>query len=158
MKLRLSVPTLGASAALIVALLVHEGYSDKAIIPVPGDVPTVGFGTTGGVKMGDTTTPVRALQRAYEDLSAMELRLRACIRVPLYQHEYDAFLSLSSNIGTGAFCGSTLVRKLNAYDYAGACKEILRWDKFKGKPLAGLTKRRQAEYRLCTGGQDGQHN
>ncbi|MFZ9813260.1 MAG: lysozyme, partial [Burkholderiaceae bacterium] len=42
-------------------------------------------------------------------------------------------------------------RKLNAQDYAGACKEILRWDKFQGKPLAGLTKRRQAEYQQCIG-------
>ena len=73
--------------------------------------------------------------------------------MPLHQHEYDAFLSLAYNIGPGAFCGSTLVRKLNAEDYAGACAEILRWDKAGGKTVAGLTKRRQAEYRQCMGQQ-----
>jgi lysozyme len=60
-------------------------------------------------------------------------------------------VSLSYNIGTGAFCNSTLVKKLRTYDYEGACKEILRWDKFKGEPLKGLTHRRQREYKLCMG-------
>jgi lysozyme len=73
--------------------------------------------------------------------------------VPLHQHEYDAFLSLAYNIGAGAFCGSTLVRKLNTGDYTGACAEILRWDKFQGQPLRGLTLRRQAEHRQCLGNQ-----
>ena len=46
---------------------------------------------------------------------------------------------------------SKLVKKLNAGDYAGACLQVLRWDKFNGKPLAGLTKRRQVEYEQCMG-------
>jgi lysozyme len=44
------------------------------------------------------------------------------------------------------------VRKLNAQDYAGACQEILRWDNFQGKPLKGLTLRREKEYRQCISG------
>ena len=68
------------------------------------------------------------------------------------QYEYDAFVSLAYNVGENAFCKSTLVRKLNAGDYAGACREILKWDKFRGQPLRGLTMRRQDEYQKCTGG------
>jgi lysozyme len=118
---------------------------------VPGDVPTIGFGTTEGVKMGDRIEPVQALVRKLADVQKFEGALRRCVKVPLHQHEYDAFLSLAYNIGAGAFCGSTLVRKLNTGDYAGACAEILRWDKFQGQPLRGLTLRRQNEHRQCLG-------
>ena len=58
-------------------------------------------------------------------------------------------LQLSYNIGSSGFCGSTLVRKLNAYDYAGACLAIRQWDKFRGQPLRGLTLRREREYQQC---------
>ena len=139
------------SASALVALVMHEGYSDKAIIPVPGDVPTIGFGSTGGVKLGDTIKAPQALQRALTDVQRFEGAIKACVKVPLHQHEYDAYLSLTYNIGEGAFCRSTLVRKLNALDYAGACQQILVWDKFKGAPLRGLTLRRQGEYAKCVG-------
>lgn len=139
------------SASALVGIATHEGYSDHAYTPVPGDVPTIGFGTTGGVKPGDTITPPKALARALTDIQKFEGALKKCVTVPLAQNEYDAYISLSYNIGSGAFCGSTLVRKLNAGDYPGACQQILAWDKFKGKPLRGLTNRRQQEYKLCMG-------
>lgn len=148
---RQSIAALSLSAAALIGLVVSEGYSDKAVIPVPGDKPTIGFGTTGGVRLGDTTTPIRALQRVLVDVQTYEGAIKQCIKVPLYQNEYDAYLQLAYNIGTNAFCGSTLVKKANAGDYPGACKEILRWDRFQGQPLAGLTKRRQAEYKQCMG-------
>lgn len=128
-----------------------EGYSDSAIIPVPGDVPTLGFGTTEGVKMGDKITPPQAVARALQDASKYEGALKTCVKVPLHQYEYDAYVSLAYNIGPSAFCNSTLVRKLNTEDYEGACNEILRWDFFRGKPLRGLTIRRQAEHKTCMG-------
>lgn len=148
---RASVAGLAASASVFVAILMHEGYSDTAYEPVPGDVPTIGFGTTAGVKPGDTITAPRAVARALADVQKFEGALKTCVKVPLAQGEYDAFVSLSYNIGPSAFCGSTLVKKLNAGDYTAACQQILVWDKFKGKPLKGLTVRRQAEYKLCIG-------
>lgn len=148
---RNAIASITLSAAALVALVMHEGYSDKAIIPVPGDVPTLGFGTTGGVKLGDTIKAPQALQRALTDIQRFEGAIKTCVKVPLHQHEYDAYLSLTYNIGEGAFCRSTLVRKLNALDYAGACQQILVWDKFKGAPLRGLTLRRQSEYAKCVG-------
>ncbi len=145
------ITALTVSASAFVALTMSEGYSDTAIIPVPGDVPTIGFGTTEGVKPGDRITPPRAVARALTDVQKFEGALKACVKVPLAQHEYDAYVRLAYNIGPTAFCGSTLVKTLNASDYSGACRQILVWDKFKGKPLRGLTARRQTEYKLCIG-------
>jgi lysozyme len=148
-RARVVVASLALSASALVGIAVHEGYRETAYRPVPGDVPTIGFGTTEGVKMGDSIEPVQALVRKLADVQKFEGALKRCVRVPLHQHEYDAFLSLAYNIGPSAFCKSTLVRKLNAGDYAGACDQILRWDKFQGQPLRGLTLRRQAEHRQC---------
>jgi lysozyme len=151
MKARIVIGALTLSASALVGIAVHEGYRGEAYIPVKGDKPTLGFGTTDGVKPGDTIEPVQALVRKLADVQRFEGALKQCVRVPLHQYEYDAFLSLAYNIGPGAFCGSTLVRRLNAGDYAGACAEILRWDRFRGEPLRGLTLRRQAENRQCLG-------
>ena len=151
MKARVWVSALALSASAFVGLLGHEGFRDKAYIPVPGDVPTIGFGTTDGVKLGDTITPLQAMQRALSDVQRFEGALKRCVTVPLHQHEYDAFVSLAYNIGSRAFCSSTLVRKLNAGDYRGACEQIKRWVYFKGKVLPGLVNRREYEYRQCLG-------
>lgn len=147
---RQDIAAISLSATALVALVIHEGYKQEAYIPVAGDVATIGFGTTGGVKLGDKTTPTQALSRAMGDIQKFEGALKQCVKVPLTQGEYDAYISLSYNIGSYAFCNSTLVKKLNAQSYDEACKEILKWDKFKGKPLAGLTKRRQEEYKICS--------
>jgi lysozyme len=149
--IRPTAASLYLSAAVLVGIALEEGFTSKAVIPVPGDVPTIGFGTTEGVKKGDVITPEKALVRLLQDADKFSEGVKKCANVPLYQHEYDAYVSLSYNIGTGAFCNSTLVKKLKVYDYEGACKEILKWDKFKGEPLKGLTHRRQREYKLCMG-------
>ena len=150
---RTKVGALALSAAALVGLALHEGYSDRAIIPVPGDVPTIGFRTTVGVKMGDRITAPQALARKLADVQKFEGALKQCVTVPLHQYEYDAYISLSYNIGSRAFCNSTLVRVLNQGQYEEACRQILRWDRFKGEPLRGLTIRRQAEYKQCMGEQ-----
>ena len=148
---RTKIAGLVLSAAGLIGIVSQEGYTDHAVIPVPGDVPTIGFGTTEGVKLGDKTTPQKALARALSDVSKYEGAVKQCVKAPLYQYEYDAYISLSYNIGTSAFCGSQLVKELNAEHYAEACKQILRWDKFKGETLKGLTIRREKEYRTCLG-------
>jgi lysozyme len=151
MKARIFISALTLSASALVGMAVHEGYREAAYRPVPGDVPTIGFGTTQGVQMGDRIEPVQALVRKLADVQKFEGALKQCVRVPLHQHEYDAFISLAYNIGPAAFCASTLVQRLNAGEYAAACAEILRWDKFQGQPLRGLTLRRQQEHRQCLG-------
>lgn len=150
---RTSIAALSLSAAALVGVAVHEGYRGEAYIPVPGDRPTLGFGYAGPeVQMGQRTDPVRALIQLNATADRFQREMKTCIGdVPMFQHEWDAYFSLAYNIGTGAFCRSTLVRKLKSGDYAGACDEILKWDRFQGKPLAGLTKRRQQEHRQCLG-------
>jgi lysozyme len=150
---RTVIAALTLSAAGFVGLLNYEGYTDRAVIPVPGDVPTIGFGTTEGVKMGDTITPPKAVARALTDVNKFEGAMKQCIKVPLHQYEYDAYLQLEYNIGARAFCSSTLVAKLNKGDYAGACAEISRWNKMGGRELPGLTNRRERERALCEGRQ-----
>lgn len=149
---RLKLGALSLSAAALVGIAIHEGYRPVAYTPVPGDVPTIGFGTTENVKPGDKTTVERALVKLLADASKFERAVKRCAPVPMHPHEFSAYVSLTYNIGEGAFCKSTLAKKLAAQDYAGACDEILKWDKFKGKPLAGLTKRRQQEHAMCVGG------
>jgi len=148
---RTSIAGLVLSASTFVAILLHEGYSDKAYTPVPGDVPTIGFGTTSGVKPGDTIAPVEAVSKALRDVQKFEGGLKECVKVPLSQNEYDAFVSFAYNIGPKAFCGSTLVAKLNKEDYEGACNELSRWVYVKGRKVQGLVNRREKERRLCLG-------
>jgi lysozyme len=149
---RTLVASLTLSASALVGLAVHEGYSDEAYIPVKGDRPTLGFGDAQGVKPGDRTDPVRALIRLNYQADVFQQQMRQCIGdVPMYQHEWDSIISWSFNVGARAACGSTLVKKLQAFDYAGACQELLRWNRFQGSVLPGLTKRRQDEYRKCIG-------
>ena len=148
-RTKLSALVLSASAMVGIAL--HEGYRPTAYDDGVG-VQTIGFGTTEGVKPGDKITVERALVRLLADAEKHQKELRACIGdVPMYQYEWDAYVSWSYNVGTGAACKSSLVRKLKAGDYAGACTELLRWDRAGGRVLPGLTKRRQAEYQQCTG-------
>jgi len=156
-RIRTALAVLALSAAGFIGILSFEGYSTIAVPPVKGDVPTYGFGTTTHddgtpVKAGEKITPPKAVERALRDVQRFESAMKKCVKVPLHQWEYDAYISLEYNIGERAFCKSTLVKLLNAGDYAGACREILKWDKFKGKPLRGLTLRRQAEYKRCIGG------
>lgn len=153
---RRHVAALCLSAAGLVGLVSYEGYTDRAVIPVKGDVPTIGFGTTTGVKMGDRTTPNAALGRALQDVSKFEGAIKRCVGVPLSQGEYDSLVSFSYNVGEAAFCRSTLVRLLNSGDYAAACGEIARWVFVAGRDCRvrsngcyGLVVRREQEKRAC---------
>ena len=146
---RKPVAALVVSAAALVGIAVNEGYKSTAYQDVVG-VYTVGFGQADGTKKGDTTNPVRALVKLQNTLDQTAKEMAACIHVPISQGEYDAYLDFSYNVGVFAFCTSTLNKKLNQLDYAGACQELLKWNKAGGKVLEGLTKRRQEEYKQCT--------
>lgn len=155
-KLRIAAAGLTISGAALVGVAVHENYRGTAYLPTPHDRPTLGFGETQGVKPGDTTTPVRALIRLQGSIGLVEQGLHGCIgTVPLSQGEWDAYVSLAYNIGPYAFCHSTLAALLRRTppDYAGACRQILRWDKQGGRVLPGLVKRRRDEFKTCTGSQ-----
>lgn len=142
------------TTTLVLGVKTHEGFVPTAYKPLPEDVPTIGYGSTKHpdgtpVKMGEKITREQAEFYLKNDIQRFVKDMSSCIKVPVSQGEFDAFVSLTYNIGSGAFCKSTLVRKLNKYDYDGACKEILKWSYFKGKQLPGLVKRRNQEYQLC---------
>lgn len=148
---RIAVGSLSLSAAGLLALTQYEGFQQDAYIPIAGDVPTIGFGHTEGVQLGQTITKEEALTLLREDVRNAEDAVRSCVKVPLTQGEMNAYTSLAFNIGRTAFCGSTLVRKLNSGDYAGACEEILRWHFVAGESVPGLVNRREAEFKMCIG-------
>ena len=141
------------SGAGLIGIALHERFRDTAYLPTPNDVPTIAFGSTKGVKLGDKVTVERGLIMLAQDVSETEKALRKCIAdVPLYQHEWDAYVSWAFNVGAHAACNSTLVKKLHARDYVGACNELPRWNKQGGRELRGLTIRREQERQLCLHG------
>lgn len=124
----------------LVELLTREDIKTEAYAdPVHGwKVPTIGAGTTQGVKKGDTMTPLQAVQRARQDLKTFEGEIKKCLPpdVQLFPSEYGSYVQLSHNIGSRNFCvnpttgGPGLIpRTLAKGDYAGACKGILAYDR-----------------------------
>ena len=148
---RIAATLLTTSFLGLIGIAVHEGYRDTGYLDAVG-VATEGFGSTAGAVVGKKTTVERALIKLGDDISEHERGLKGCLQeVPLFQQEWDAYISWTFNVGVGAACSSTLVRKLKAGDYRGACDELLRWDKAGGRALPGLTKRRQQEHAKCIG-------
>lgn len=117
----------------------------------PADIPTIGYGTTSGVKMGDTITKERAEELLREDVKRFEAQVFRLVKVPLSQGQFDALVSFVYNLGAGNLSNSTLLRLLNAGDYAGAAAQFDRWTKAGGKVLPGLVRRRAAERALFEG-------
>lgn len=108
----------------------------------------VGHTTAAGaptVAPGMRITPAESDLILSRDLAKFETAVLAAVKVPISQNEFDALVSLAFNIGGGAFAKSTLVRKLNEGDKAGAAEQFLVWNKAGGKVLKGLTKRRESE-------------
>lgn len=132
---RMLVAGLSLSAAAFIGLVVHEQYTDKAVVPTQGDRPTVGFGSTfhengAPVKMGDTTTPVRALIKAQAHIAKEEAVFRDSLAgVPLYQGEYDLYMDWVYQFGTGAWLKSGMRAQLRRGNYEAACHALLDYRK-----------------------------
>lgn len=163
MKARLAIGALTLSASALVGLALQEGYTDKAVQPLPGDKWTNGFGSTTNdagqpLKPGESVTPPQALARKLRDVRRFEGELKGCVTAELTQGEYDSLVSLAYNVGGSAVCKSTMVRLHNAGQHAEACAEFDRWTRYQGKDCrdpanrcGGLVKRRAAERAMCEG-------
>ena len=132
-KPRLAVALLALSAAGLIGLVSHEGYTDKAVIPIPGDRPTMGFGSTFNpdgtpVKMGDSTTPQKALRMTLAHIGKDELQLKRCVTGALSQVEYDTLVDFAYWRGSGGACRSEVVQAINRGDYAASCAAYLALD------------------------------
>lgn len=132
-RARIAIASLALSAAGLIALVSHEGFRDKAYIPVPGDRPTVGFGSTfnpdgSPVKMGDTATPHKALRMSLAHIGKDELQLKRCVTGLLSQQEYDILVDFAYWRGSGGACRSEVVKAINRGDYAASCNAYLNLD------------------------------
>lgn len=122
-----------------------EGLRLKAYQDSVG-VWTIGYGHTGSdVTPALVITQSQADALLARDLERFETGVARLVKVPLNQNQFDALVCFSYNLGLGSLQSSTLLRLLNAGDYAGAAGQFPRWDKAGGKVLPGLTRRRAAE-------------
>lgn len=138
-----------AAFALAGGLLVKwEGKRYEAYLDT-GGVATICFGHTEGVKLGDVATADQCRRYLTHDMAQAEAIVNMCVKVPLGKNRKAAFTSFAFNVGERQFCSSTLVRKTNRGDYAGACLELKRWVYDEGVYIRGLARRRDDEYRLC---------
>lgn len=111
----------------------------------PAGVWTIYTGCTVGVKEGMIVTEAEGKAMFRRELDKHEAAVRRLVTVDITQSQFDALVSFSYNVGEGALSKSTLLKKLNKGDHAGACKEFMKWDKAAGRQLRGLTIRRARE-------------
>lgn len=119
----------------------------------PVGIPTIGYGHTQGVKMGDTITEEQADQYLREELDVAARAVNRYSKVSLSQNQFDALTSFVYNVGAGAFQNSTLLRYINGREPMNEIHaQFMRWIHGDGKVLPGLVKRRQYEADLFTKG------
>lgn len=91
------------------------------------------------------------MQLLRQEVNRIDEIVSRTVRVPLRDHERAAVISFIYNVGEGNFYKSTMLKKLNRGDIAGACNELPKWVYAKGKRLQGLVNRREDERLVCLG-------
>ena len=166
-KARIGIFALALSAAGLVGLVADEGYAPVAMIPTRGDVPTLGFGSTTHpdgrpVRLGDTTTPQKALARTLIYLQADEDDMKRTLGgVALHQAEYDVYIDWRYQYGATAWRNSSMLRELKVGDYPAACQALLRYKSSAGfdcstpgnKVCAGVWTRQLKRHAACMAAQ-----
>lgn len=132
-----------------------EGLYTKAYLD-PVGVPTICFGETEGVRLGQQYTPAQCHQMLADKLPRYWSEIATCMGADLADSLPDtrkiAFTSFAYNVGSGAFCRSTLLKRLREGNTVLACNELLKWNRAGRKIFRGLERRRQAERKLCLEG------
>ncbi|ECO8647260.1 lysozyme [Salmonella enterica subsp. enterica serovar Carrau] len=145
----------GASAVAIAAAMLgsHDGLEGRRYVPyrdVAG-VLTICDGHTGkDIIPGRRYNDAECDALLNKDLAQVAARIDPLIKVSIPNSERAALYSFAYNVGTGAFAKSTLLKKLNAGDHAGACNELKRWTYAGGRQWKGLMTRREIEREVCT--------
>jgi GH24 family phage-related lysozyme (muramidase) len=124
----------GPSEDQIQNTMAKEGFTSKPIIPVKGDVPTIGPGITvypDGTKVKMTDPPITRKQglellKAHMNKDAQHFN-KTLINVPISQIEYDQYLDFTYQFGTDAWSGSSMLRNLKQGKYKAACDSLLKW-------------------------------
>lgn len=141
----------GALALAVALIAPWEGRELRAYQDIVG-VWTICYGETRGVKPGDTATPAECQSMLAKGVAEFEAGIRPCLPATLPDPTRAAFISAAYNIGTGAFCRSSMSRRAMAGDLRGACDALMMWNKAGGQVVRGLTNRRAAERELCLSG------
>jgi lysozyme len=146
------VAILGAAAAGVLMAMVpaSEGTVLRTYKDL-GGVLTYCTGATENAQWGRTYTPGECAAQLDRDLARHAEGVMACVHVPLTDGQKVAFVDTAYNIGVSAFCNSSMARKANAGDMAGACAALSLWVNVNGRPVAGLVKRRQTARAFCEG-------
>ena len=130
-----------------------EGRRYYAYQDVVG-VWTVCDGHTGtDIRHGHRYTDRECDSLLKADLQKVASAIDPLIKVRIPDPTRAALYSFTYNVGSGAFASSTLLKKLNAVDVPGACKELQRWTYAGGKQWKGLITRREIEREVCEWGQ-----
>lgn len=139
---------MAACAALVGGFegLSTTAYHDK----LANGIPTVCYGETEGVKMGDHYTKQQCIDMLAKKLPRYWYEIDALIKVPLSDNEKIAYTSFDYNLGTPTFARSSFLKKLNAGDHVGACKGMLVYNHTRAKGyVEGLDRRRKKETSIC---------
>jgi lysozyme len=120
--------------------LVLTSYQDQV------GVWTIGYGHTGpSVHGGLTIVEDQADQLLASDIAASVTCVNAAVSAEINQNQFDALVDFVFNLGCAALLGSTLLRDINAGNFADAAQQFLLWDHAGGVVIPGLLRRRQAE-------------
>jgi lysozyme len=136
-----------SDAALEALTKASEGCPPKIYLD-PVGVPTGGYGHTKGLTAAMVGQPVSAAQAdawLRDDLQSAVASVNKLVKVPLTQHQFDALVDFTFNVGSGNFASSTLLKLINAGDMDVADDQFSRWVFAKGQKLPGLVKRRELE-------------
>ena len=125
-----------------------EGLRLTAYQDVAG-IWTIGYGHTGpDVTPGLRISEIEAEAILLADLADAIRCVNQAVTVDLTQCQFDALVDFCFNAGRGSFLNSTLLRKLNLGDMAGAAAQFGLWVHAGGRVVAGLVRRRKAEAEL----------
>tara|TARA_R110002012_G_scaffold69495_4_gene179927 strand:+ start:215 stop:643 length:429 start_codon:yes stop_codon:yes gene_type:complete len=127
-----------------------EGFRSHAYQDATG-VWTIGYGHTKNVQPTDVISAAQGYSMLRNELIEYENYVNTLVKVPLYQHQFDALVSWTYNLGPTNLKNSTLLEVLNKGRYDLVPDEIRRWNRAGGKELEGLTKRREAEALMFAG-------
>lgn len=138
-----------ASNQLIEKIKEFEGLRLRAYRDAVGK-PTIGYGHTLGVKMGQRITELQAEEMLRQDLWVAG-RFANTMKEINTQGRYDAVVSFIFNLGVGSFKRSTLYRRILRHAPDKMIQaEFRRWTHSGGKVLSGLVKRREWEAKRWT--------
>ena len=114
-------------------------------------VLTIGYGHTREVLEGAQITQGEADEMLWEDIKSFEGYVNDLVFVTLEQCQFDALVCWTFNLGATNLAESTMLKKLNALEYAEVPYQMRRWNRARGKVLDGLVRRREAESLLFQG-------